>query len=486
MKSYYDRLKKVAGVISIIGILLMVGTLLVTSCYSVMIADDFWYAKMTGRFTGFWDYLKLSWNYMIYEYKNYQGTYFSEFICALMNPVSWGGFPLLRILMVANCIFSFGSILAFAYTLLNGLFKGEKYIKAVILACIVFTITQFNVFQEIFFWYIGAGVYSVPLSMAFVSMTGFILMNRDKYSNNSLLFAIVLITGFLGVGGSLAVSGAVTYSILVLAVYYLISTGKLSKRNIVVFAVYMAGSVVSTIAPGNYARQSVETSMELNFIKSLNDTIQVTLGDARILLTEFNYEVVLIILLVCGILLSEKVIASKKAWLVSGILALAIPFVAVFPVVLGYNVQWIPNRCLYILTVCFSFCFADIALILGTFIGELLNNNRKRAVYILCILALVLAIIDNYSVRSYKAVRLLKGLYEGTYQEYYANTRALIENLENHKGEDVVVDVPDFPEYMDNYYCFYLKDDPNIFINSSVAWAYELNSIVNSRVSDHK
>jgi hypothetical protein len=475
------KLATAAGIISVLGMLIMIGVNVIASTYTVMIADDFWYAKMTGRYTNFFEYLKLSWDYMIYEYKYYQGTYFSEFFCALFNPVSWNSYPLLRAMMIINCIISFGALMFLVYVVMDDVFEGHLSLKMVILACVVFTMTQYDAFQEIFFWYIGAGVYSYPLALAFLAIAFFILANRSDTKHKKGLMIAAGILGVLGVGGSLAISGMVTYLVLVLVFYYWISGKKGDKSNITMFVLCFLGSLISTIAPGNFARQSVETSQEISLAKTFADTLQVYCDNVKFLFVQRNFEIILLIVIVCGMIAADAVKIDKKNWLIAGILLVFMPFIAIFPVVLGYNVAWIPNRCAYIAITAFCLFFINMAFYLGTVLGKSIKSKKTVVVCAASAIAVVLLFTDSFSIRDFKTVRHIKNLYDGVYQTNYAQTRELLENLENREGEDVELDVTTNPNIIENYYSFYMPNEKDSFINVAVSWVYNLNSVVSIR-----
>lgn len=475
-----DIIKKLVAFISVAGMALMIGVLLVASRYTVMIADDFWYAKMTGRYTDFWSYLKLSWGYMIYEYKYYQGTYFSEFICALLNPVSWGGFPLLRVLMFINVVISFTSVLWMFFEIMQGLFEEKIYLKLVLLACFTFTLTQYDAFPEIFFWYIGAGVYSVPLSLAFFSIALFIRANRKGGVHKKLMLIFSGILGFLGVGGSLAISGMVTYLVLVLVVFYWISGKRKEYSNFVIFVVYFLGSLLSAAAPGNFARQAVETSEKISIIKTLGDTAKVYIDNLNFLFINRNFVVIVIISIICGLIVADRILVNKKAWYVASLLLVFLPFIAIFPVVLGYNVPWIPNRCEYIALHAMALMWINLSFAVGTVVGERIENRNLITIALL-VIAMIVVFAGNFSIRSYKSVRHIRNLYMNVYQTSYKETKELLERLKDCEGQDVVLDVTTNPNIIENYYSFYMPNTTDTFINEAVEWVYNLNSVVSSR-----
>ena len=95
------------GIIAICIILLgwMIMTMVKASSYSVLVADDFSHGNTVGVFhTSFWNYLVASFQYAVKEYLEWQGTYFSMFIQALLSPINNYGMRQLRCVMAVNSL----------------------------------------------------------------------------------------------------------------------------------------------------------------------------------------------------------------------------------------------------------------------------------------------------------------------------------------------------------------------------------------------
>ena len=90
-------------------------------------------------------------------------------------------------------------------------------------------------------------------------------------------------------------------------------------------------------------------------------------------------------------------------------------------------------------------------------------------------------IASPFSPEKYVVVKLNKQLYVGELQKNYVETKKIIDSLSNMKDRDVKVDVPTNPEYIEDFYSFFLLDDPDSRINRDVAKVYGLSSISNIR-----
>ena len=79
-------LRKVITGLSIVMIIYMIITVVSASSFTVLVADDFSHGNGVGH-VSLSKYFKASVDYAIKEYKEWQGTYFSMFIQALLSPV---------------------------------------------------------------------------------------------------------------------------------------------------------------------------------------------------------------------------------------------------------------------------------------------------------------------------------------------------------------------------------------------------------------
>lgn len=475
-----EKLNKVIGIIALLGAAAMILTTVVAASYSVIVSDDFWFAADTGRRDNFFLYIVASFQRMVHEYITWQGSYFSEFINPIFNPVNVGGPVMFRVVMVVHALFVYASIVFFVHVLVGKALGEKSWLECVILACIIFTVAEYETFPEIFFWYTGATVNSLPLSIGLFALAMVINISDQEKVGKELVAAYVL--GFLSAGGSLAVSGTLCYSALMIVLYFVIKDHWIPRCALTLFISMFVGSVINAAAPGNFARQQVEQSGEgLSVVGGIINTMDAFTGEMEWLFTQTNYVAVLLILVVCGIFMSGKLQLNRKAWYISGAFALLTPVVTIFPVVLGYGAPWIPNRCEFIFVVALAICFGNFALIVGDFVGDMLAEKKTYAAIIVTVFALVLVAISNFSPWSYRSVRLAKGIADGIYKDSWVKTNEFLDSLSGHEGEAVEADIATYPESIEYYYSFFLPDSTDDRINMAVAWAYGLESIRSTR-----
>ena len=205
------------------------------------------------------------------------------------------------------------------------------------------------------------------------------------------------------------------------------------------------------------------------------------MGELEWLFTSTNYAAILLILLVCGLFAANRIRLNRPAWYISGVLAMLTPLVTAFPVVLGYGVAWLPNRCQFIFLVAFVLSYGNLALILGDFIGSRLSDRIVYPAGLFLAVSLIIILTASFSPWSYRSVRLAKGLVTGAYRESWQNTNEFLEKLKDREGEAVRADIATYPESIEYYYSFLLSDVADDRVNRAVSWAYGLESIRSTR-----
>jgi len=483
-----ERMQKIfewgIGILSFLVIALMVGTIVRVSMYVVPISDDYWYARTGIGVKGLWNRFVVACKFSKEIYEHHQGTYFTSFFGSFFNPIISGGFTAMRIVMMINAVLILGSVMFLAYVYMHNAADVGLHVKLFVMAIAIFPLTVYDAFQEVYYWFVGASVYGFPMALGIISLGLFVIYNFNKEvaltGREPAVGSAVL--GLCAVGASLAITGTYMYLLLCIVVYFAIKRKKLEKDNMIVFFVCLAGALFNALAPGNFSRQGLESGGEVDIKSGIYNTLGYFEKGVEWLFTNKNYLILFVCLIVVGYLVYDKIKLSKVAWAVTGIMLFVTPVVTVFPVVVGYGVGWIPNRCFFILIIGMTVAFDNFALFTGWLMGNALKGHKRMSVLaVLFAIIFVNFIATSYSPREYCIAKLNKQLYDREFQENYIETRKLIESFEDMKGQDVEVDVPTKPESIRNFYSFFLTDDPNGSINRDVAKAYGLNSITNLR-----
>lgn len=372
-----------------LAIFFMIYVIAASAGYTVLLGDDFTHGVRVGAFhLSLPKYFVASLQYMREIYLDWQGTYFAMFLQAFLSPINNFGLSQLKIVMIINAVFFFASLFAVLWTGFHFISKENKMlcVRLTVFSVILFSILDADVFTEIFFWYSGAVVYSMPFSFMFIAITFFLLSNYDGLtkikSNTFAAFAALFL--FCAVGGSLTVSGTGCYIILLLTLGFYFITRTVSIKNIVVTVAGIIGALINTIAPGNFSRHTY-TSGDGAFLllQSVKWAVKNVLSEMERLTKETMFSVMLIAMILLGIYLSKNLQPIIKTYGVISILALATGFVAAFPVALGYAGPAFPNRCCFILDVVLVLSLLNLAVFIGCCLN--IGGDIRKQKFLRCI-----------------------------------------------------------------------------------------------------
>lgn len=469
--------KKIIPIV-IMGVccIFMVGTIVNATAYTTLVSDDYSHGMGIGAFgVGALEYLRSSVNYAKKMYMTWQGTYFAMFIQALLSPINNFGLPQLRVVMIVNALLFFGGLILFVRTFLRKVVKGNTVVFMVICTTILFMMTAYEAYDEIFFWFSGATSYSFPLSFLLLASTCALKANDNQKKTYTVL-AVVL--GIAAMGGTLAVAGTGCYFMLVVTVYSIWRDGKFNRRNAAIFLMWLIGALINALAPGNFIRHGVIDSTGVHPVSALFDAIEVINTRCQWLFENTNITVCFIIVFICGIYLGKKFLINKK-YCVMSLFALFTPIVTAFPVALGYSGQAFFSRCLFlydfaIITTSLNFFGAAGALIAS----KMEMAECKKVMFLFGMFAIFACTMDSYGFDNVKVVEISEDIRNGSYGNQYEAVKAFYEKLESYEpGSDVRIPASQFPGYKSNYYNFSLSEDPTAYFNTVVASYYGFNSL---------
>lgn len=254
---------------------------------------------------------------------------------------------------------------------------------------------------------------------------------------------------------------------------------KILYTKLVIFICYFLGALINAIAPGNFLRQQTSEGDGLQLFASLKNSFLVYESNFRWLFHSTNFSLILLLILLCGIFLYRNItiknIAGYTFISIAGIIA---PFVVIFPAVLGYNVPWIPNRCVFIVIVVMSVAFSNLTLILSYHIMHAVTDtNRSLVAVITLMLAFVTASTNSYTSLDIMTRKLNDEINDGMIPDYYSSYMDMIHLFEASEGSDLRLNPAQVPAAIDNFYCFTLSDDYEDRTNSAISYFYHLNSV---------
>lgn len=457
----------------LIIIAVTVGILTAGAGYTVLLGDDFTHGVRVGAFhVSFPGYLAASFRYVKELYLDWQGTFFAMFLQAFLSPINNFGLSQLKAVMIGNALFFFLSLLALLWVSLSFLKGKFLSLRLLILMFFFVSVTNADVYTEIYFWYSGAVAYSIPFSILLVALTLFLLMNRGtmrpgKKRGCAICAGILL---FLSAGGSLSVAGCGCYVTLLLTGVFYLRSRRISLPNMAVLAAGVAGALVNVVAPGNFARHDGTAGAGLHFVQAAVYTAQMFLEETGRLFRDTVVGLVFLVMIAIGLYLSGKCEVALREYGITTVLALAAGLAAYYPVALGYSSDYIPNRCYFIIDAALVLSLLNLALFAGICLHKQLKLPADgRTVSVLLYICLAALIVSPLSVAQMPIYRVARSVHNGTYRDYYGKCVEIYDYLETCPEEDVMLEMPD---YIDDFECFYLDSDENGWVNVGIAEYY--------------
>lgn len=466
---------------NLLAIAFMVYVTTASAGYTVLLGDDYTHGVRVGVFhVPFFQYLSASLQYMKEIYLDWQGTYFAMFLQAFLSPVNNFGLPQLRVVMILNALLFFASLFGAYFAVTGFVFRGKELIpiRLTIFTLLLFSILDASVFTEIFFWYSGAVSYSIPFSFLLLGLICFLRMNRpsDSEQGKNVLAVCASVFLFLASGGSLAVSGTGCYAVLLFTLGFRLASGKISGRNIIVTGAGIVGALINVIAPGNFSRHTYNSGgNSWRFVQSVKWTVKTVWSEIGRLTEETVFGVMLILMILVGIYISKRLHQVFNVYGMISALALATGYVTAFPVAFGYSGPEFPNRCYFVLDVVLILSLLNFAVFIGCFLDRFANLCEDRKVWaVLFIVAFASFLSAPEPIADSAVMRVARSMHNGSYKNYYEECREAYDYLATCPEDDVALPVP---EYIENFECFYLDEDPDGWVNVGVAQFYHKNSV---------
>ncbi|MCR5502346.1 MAG: DUF6056 family protein [Lachnospiraceae bacterium] len=481
-----------------------------TAAYSTFLIDDF---KNRSSFRNFeWHGISSYFSYLIRSFRRgfftQQGAYFPRFITLFrVKELTSRGALALSIDMMINAGLFYLTFILLLYTFMKKRIGSFSY-SVIFISVIIFALTAFQVYDEIYYWMAAAGIYSYPLSCVLISLI-LILQYRQRPHVWQLIAAGIF--GFLGMGGVLMIPAAGCSIMLLILIYDLLKERKTDKGSLIMFFVYLAGALLNVAAPGNYKRQARVTGLPNILEPELIATETADGGEAAaassgsspgilsrlfgaVKTTVLQYEarivyylgetcliLLLILLLIVGIALFRKGIRIERAYLIVSICALFVPFIVTFPVSFGYGSMEFPSRCQFVFDLCFYLTTFNLAVQAGIFIGSRIENREIlfSLITLLSVICVVLISVDGFSIYDIKTRQMREDLRNHIYQDHHDACFAVYDYMDAHTGEDVVIEAEDFPEPIRNFRNFWMSAyNYDHYINTNVAKYYGLKSVI--------
>ncbi len=405
-------------------------------------------------------------------YFTWQGNYFSMFIFMFIHPILGGGLLQLRIVMIANSILFAIGLVSFSWGLCRREIASLQGRWLLVLCCFL-GILGFQSWYQIFYWYTGATVYTIPISLLMIALS-MILLSEKKHK-----YIIAGILLFCATGGNYAVAAAGCYWMLMIVIsrFY---KHKLKKQDIVLFIVTVAGALINCLAPGNFARHDVIDESGLHFFRAVIYGFSEVVATGERLFLDSPFIIIALIACFIGVISGRKKIVDKTySWIMIVTASLA-PIVTYFPVCLGFSSGGGPNRCQFVLTFVFVLSAMIILVLLGEIFADYIDMSYIREAVIIVLLLLIIMPIkrDGWKFSSLIPYQTMMALTKGDIQSYYHSVNRMYDDIRKDENDDVFIyEWPKSVEPEGLFLSLDMDENPTSLRNSECAYYFEKNTV---------
>lgn len=440
--------------------------------YAVFQADDFAFYLGTIEMPGE-SYLVKSFRHAVQVYMEWQGTYTTNLLNSLFNPLNGYNYAMLRLGLIACLALSFAS----AYLLsreINACFAlGDMTLP--IFAIVLLPILLYRDYNEVYLWFIGAMAYQVPMMLLALALAFMLRCKRTKMNSTpAMLISAFFMLGMAG--GVLLIGGLGACIMLIMCAADFAQNGKLDKRLLFIFAVAVVGDLINALAPGNFAKRSLFG--DIFIAKSIAAAISAAAIEAKTMLLENGLLAFAAVAFVMGWRSPSKNLKRITFWgVVIGMIIT--PAVTVFPMMLGYNAAGIEDveiRGFFVLDISIIISAETIAFLAGNRLGARVPcGYRKRSNIAAVSAAALLMLVYSPKFIGCIPVQISENLSNGKIQAYSEQIHEMFDMFQLRPGEDIVI--VEQPDPCVGVKQILIKSYPDATTNKAIAKYFGNNSI---------
>lgn len=480
LKISNNKLLTVAAFVFVMGLLISIIPIIISSFYAHPLYDDFGFSQpvryVVQNGGGLFKILSAAVQQAKDTYFNWQGTYAAIFIFSL-QPAAFSEnlYFLTTIVMLTALVLS-------TMFLINTVFHALGYDKkyGIIISCVILLLSIHFVVNkhEAFFWWNGSSYYTLFYSFSLLLFSLLIKMYyTDQMKKRICFFVLSVLLSAIIAGGNYSTTliTAVIFVCFLLMVF-------LYKRRILpyyfgTFIVFLTGFVISMLAPGNSVRASYVTGeppiqailysvyRAVVFISKWTGLAQlagfVLIAVIAFLLTrhsKYQFKYPLAVLIITFLIFATQ---------------LTPPLYAMNKVGAGRQVDIYYYS--YYLLITFNIFYSCGWLNRKSFIS--FDAKKIKPTYVLCSLLVLLGVFLcgclSYGVHAVTFIDTLSALNRGTPQAY---SREYLNNIKEIKNGNTTISemktVPDF------FAPLLIEENPDFWINKQIARYYDVDKIM--------
>lgn len=449
---------------------------IICECYTLPRNDEYAFAYGIVKGGG-WSLFKAV-KFSFDEYRRWQGTFFSEFLFYILNPIIIAGVDAVPILnLVGFLLFVISEFLMIHWAVNKANILEKKYVHFFSGVLVILSLdTRFM--KETLFWSVGYLNYSAGLIIGLACII-FLVSNRKVENRKQMAVRIVACIGlFLQGGMSLQVSASLCW-IALLALTYMYFKREVIRPMLFGLSAVLLGTVINVLAPGNYVRKDGLANISL--IKGVFYTVKCVYVENKRLMTEtfvIYAFVALFIFAMVTIKPQNSIILNPVLVISASIVNLLI---STFPVVYGYGSPVLAARGYEIMDLYISLWGVYVLLSIANHLklrGCFLSKSSLIVVAIVAFMLLTTKADLEEKVLEIPSVQCFVQLLSGRIPNYSKEWRRVALEIENSDDDDVVVSVErkwiDMECLLDR--CEFMEDSTD-WVNNAASVVYGKNSI---------
>lgn len=411
---------------------------------------------------------------------NWQGTYFSNFLC-FFNPYLFYGESVLPLFSIITQLLIYSSIFVVVRSVLKNVFNCSNWLYTLwYFAGMIFLTTQFFNLAESFYWYTGAAVYPIPFSIGLYALSLYLYTYRAKKKASVILTILSCFLFFLSAGGALPIAVFISGILCYITVYEFVRNGKNKYTALLITFVTVACSLLNLAAPGNFKRQV--NSQATNII-SIKKTIWLSLYSTSQSVTQYVKPLYILMIFALLSVISYKVLKNsnlqfKLPALVSAATVLLL-FTMNVPFIYGIGGLYVPPRYTHIIIIVSCLLiFFNLLYWWGWFLTQ--KEFKKEYFYVkyasailsVVLVATTFSIIPFSALNSVDVVHAFSlGIIQSTKTQ---RSEAL--NIIKESADDIVILEPFTASYA-HLHDIGLTEDPESWINIAIARFFDKEQV---------
>ncbi len=443
--------KKIFEVVLFVLLICMIFVLALGIRYAMPAIDDFNFAKMLRTNKHYPNLFVAIFSQALWMYKYWQGAWFTNHLDMLAVGITKLSYNGVRVYLVLAYILFTYSLIKLVSTIEIVIPKVNKNLS--ILSCLVavwFTGLNLTPCREELYWLTGAGGYTIPMAVAFLGISHYIVFFRFGKKKDFWLSCVFLACAS---GGALNVAGfACAFGLCVVMGYSIFKNRKgdkdASKRGVIAWCPFITGTIsalLNVLSPGNFDRLGSESEQGFSLFTAIINTARQLI--VRLYALYENQYIVLAVIVLFFVfiwLLDGTIYVSGMHVLYVILSEVVILGATCFPVCLGYGRVTKLERIVFLVDLEIVLAIVALVVVIALWIKRIMPDKVECVNWISVIPILILLAylnIRTVGVANTMFYKTISEFNDGTLRDYAATTEHILDEIKNSSEANVEIEV---------------------------------------------